>query len=145
MRAMPAARRNRSHRLSAQECGQRMPGALATSTARRRRKLLDRLGMHCLREERVGGAIVLGERRDLALGRLGTTHGAVTLEDHALLDDQARRRDVAEQLSWRLDLDALARRDVASDLALDDYGAAEDLRVDDRRLADDQRVLRGDL
>src|SRR5262249_38050470 len=77
--------------------------------------------------------------------RLSRTHVALPLEDDPLLDDEARRGDVPEELAWGLDLEALASGDVAGDTTLDDDRVADDLRVHDRALSDGQRILGCDL
>ena len=61
------------------------------------------------------------------------------------MNDEARRRDVAQDLARRADLEPLASRDVARHLAEHHDRRTGDLRVDDRGLADGECVLRRDL
>src|SRR5579862_8539315 len=94
--------------------------------------------------------VVLREERDLAVlldagDRLRGAHGALALEDDALVDHEARGEDVAEDLAGRADLEPLTGGDVARDLAVNDDRGAVDLRIDDGGLADGERVLRADL
>src|SRR5262245_19548461 len=90
------------------------------------------------------------EGRDLAilLGALrvnGRPHVALPLEHDSFLDHEARRRDVAKELSRRPDLETLSRGDVTGHTTLDHDRVADDLRVHDGALSDRQRLLRGDL
>src|SRR5438309_181427 len=89
------------------------------------------------------GPQALGLRLDRSGLRAG--HRALPLEDDALLNDEARRRDVAEDLARRPDLQAFARCDVARHLAVHHDRGPGDVRVDDRALADGECVLRGDF
>src|SRR5215471_3628984 len=91
-----------------------------------------------------------GKGRDLAilLGALrvnGRPHVALPLEHDSFLDHEARRRDVAKELSRRPDLETLSRGDVTGHTTLDHDRVADDLRVHDGALSDRQRLLRGDL
>jgi hypothetical protein len=72
-------------------------------------------------------------------------HVALALEHDALVDHEARARDVADEAGGCPDLETLAGDDVAGDAAVDDNRAAGDLRVHHGTLADRERVLRDDL
>src|SRR5262249_25662450 len=100
-------------------------------------------------EDAVASFLVLRKRGDLGNFRrtsLGAArHRTVPLEDHPLVDHQARRHDVAEQSAGGANLHALARIDVASNFAANDDRRAADLRRDDRTLADNQGILRRDF
>src|SRR5690348_1073170 len=83
------------------------------------------------------------DRDDVRRGEL--FHPRAALEQHALLDHERRRGDVAVDLRRTTKLDGLRRLDVPGDLALDDDRPAADLRLDLGALADLKQVVRGDL
>src|SRR6266436_1163444 len=83
---------------------------------------------------------LLAARRHLA-----SAHRAATVEQCALVYDQARRGDAALHAAGRAELQPLTGGHVAGHPALDDDRGTRDLRVHHRALADDQRILRGDL
>src|SRR5262245_51485111 len=72
-------------------------------------------------------------------------HERAPLEDHALVDLQAGRMDVAFDAAGCVDLDRPLRRDVADDGALNDHLADIDLRLDLRTFTDHERVIGKDL
>src|SRR5919108_955085 len=72
-------------------------------------------------------------------------HPAVTVEHHALVDDDDGRLDVAGDARTAPQLDALDADDVADDLAAHEDDAGADGGVDDALLTDDQRIVGVDL
>src|SRR5262249_8182785 len=126
----------------------RRPDAGASGPNPARAAVLRLLGALGVCRQAVAGALVLGEERDLARLvdplRIAAAHGALALENHTLVDDEARNADVPEDLARRVYLESLPRGHVPRDLPVHDDGRAIDLRVDHRGLADDQRVLRRD-
>src|SRR5262249_30547741 len=109
-----------------------------------RRRLLAELGVRFQRP-----VPLLGEEGDLPISVgpqvVSAAHRTLPLEDDTLVDDEARGRDVAEELARGTDLESLARRDVARHATVHHDGAPRDLRIDLGTLTDDQRILSRDL
>lgn len=88
--------------------------------------------------------LLTGDDRQAGLGRLnlaGGLHGALALEDHALGDADARRRDVANDLGLVGDFEPLVREGVPFNRAADDYLAADDVGPDGAGLVHNDGVL----
>src|SRR5262245_15359802 len=87
--------------------------------------------------------------RDLAFllgaATIARAHRALPLECHALVDHEDWRRDVADQLARRLDLEPLRGSYVAGDAPVDDHRIARDLCLHVRAVADGQRITRRNL
>jgi hypothetical protein len=77
--------------------------------------------------------------------RSRATHGAMPLEHEAFVYHEGRRADVAYDACRRLQLDALARRDVADDTPLHHDGVGVNLRRHFCALSDDHRILCADF
>src|SRR5262245_34839070 len=109
-----------------------------------RRRLLAELGVRFQRP-----VPLLGEEGDLPISVgpqvVSAAHRTLPLEDDTLVDDEARGRDVAEELARGTDFESLARRDVARHATVHHDGAPRDLRIDLGTLTDDQRILSRDL
>src|SRR5437667_10843584 len=103
----------------------------------------DRLGrVRCapIRAHRRCRCGLLAARRHLA-----SAHRAATVEQRALVHDQARGGDAALHAAGRADVQPLTGGHVAGHPALDDDRGTRDLRVHHRALADGERIPRGDL
>src|ERR1044072_3400887 len=82
-------------------------------------------------EDAVASFLFLGERSDLArvgAAGLAAAHRAVPLEHDSVVNHQARRDDVAEELARPAGVYAPSRVDGCGDLAADHHGVAVDLR-----------------
>src|SRR5678815_1321892 len=84
-------------------------------------------------------------RRVIGILRTGRcSHLAVAFEEHTLVDDQTRGRDVAFDMRAALELDLVGGGDVTDELAADDGVLHLDLRLDHTRLADNKSIRRAD-
>src|SRR6266849_40939 len=125
-----------------------LPDAARQFQGGRKARLLGELGVN-LQGGAFLRALVLGEECDFSVlvgpARFAAGHRTLALEDDPLVDDEARSRDVAEDLPRGQELEPLAGRDIAGDLGVHDDRGPGDLRAHQRALADRERVLRRDF
>src|SRR5262249_8881431 len=90
-----------------------------------------------------------GEERHLAVGalrgRVGCTHGAVPFERYALVNDQARCSDVADQSCGCPQLDSFPRGHVTAHFAVNDDDVRLNLLRHHRAVAHDDRLFGANL